>query len=872
MSNMGIRGSLKLVNFFLILLLAGCSAGGTGSDFQTPPVSDFSFAQTSGVQVAENVRKPIQLVWMSNGSPISGQSVTLSISQGELIDSTGNLGASVTVSTQGDGTVTVDALSSTVGTATVTATAKDPTSGAQMTTTLTLNFVGPPSKVTVQAPSPIPAHGTSLITAVVADANGNVLEGVPVKFSLPAVPAGGTLSSTAATTDKTGTAHSLFTADGTISSVTVQVDALVDAAPAATQSATIQVVLGSPPAPTLTFSGCPTGTPPTSIPSGSTITCTLSLSGSDGKAVPNTAVTVTANIGSVTPPTGSSSFTTGTDGTIQFVYTASSQSQTPVLGQEVLTASAQVNSANVSKTLNLTLTSVAFGFTQPAAGAQLVTNVRKTLIFEWTSGTNPASPVSNQSVTISTTQGQLIDVAGHVGSTLTVLTGPDGTVSVDTLSATVGAATVTATAKDSASGAQLTTTLALSFVGPPSTVTVQAASPIPANGTSLITAVVDDASSNALEGIAVSFSIPSGGTLSSASTTTDNSGIARSLFTPDGTSSSVTVQVSAPPVAPKTATIQVTLVGSPPPSATLTFSSCPASIPAGSAITCTLSLIGSDGKGVANTVINLTASIGSVATTTGGLGFTTGTDGTVQFVYTAASGSQPLQGQTVLTASTQVSSTNITQTFNLTLAPAEFGFTQPTSGSQQTINVRKTLVFKWTLNGQPVSSAPVAFSTNLGVFIDSSNSLSTSLTENTGTDGIATNFDILSTATGPIAITAHAADPVSAAALSATLQFNFVGPPSSFTINAPSPIPANGTSLISVVVVDTNGTQLSGIPVSFALAASTPGGTLSATSVNTNASGTASSIFTPDGSATSATVTVTVPSLSAQTATIQIGS
>jgi hypothetical protein len=693
---------------------------------------------------------------------------------------------------------------------------------------------------------------------VVKDADGNALQGISVGFS---VATGGTLSAASSSTDATGTAHSLFTPDGTSASVSVQVST---SSPVITQTATIQVTLdnsGPPPATTLTFSSCPSA-----IPSGSQITCTLTLLDSDGKGIAGTTIGLTASTGTLTAPAGGTTFTTAADGTVQFVYAAGAQSQSSA--QATLTATAQVNSSNITQTQNLTLDLVDFEFTAPAANTQVAINSRKTLAFKWTS---KGTPVPGASVTVSVDRGSLVDGSGNLGGSLSVSTQSDGTFTVDVISGQAGSATVTATAAVPGSNAQLTTTLPLSFVGPPNKITVQAPSPIAANGVSLITAVVNDASGNALAGIPVSFSIASGGSLSSTSANTDSSGIARSLFTPDGTAASVIVQVSAAPAAPQSATINVTLSGSGPSSATLTFSSCPTAIPSGSQVTCTLSLLDNTAKGIANTTINLSASSGTVSPVAGGFGFTTAADGTVQFVY-AGSGQSATLGQAVLTASTQVGSTNITQTFNLTLNPVSFGFTQPASTAQLPVNMRETLSFQWIANGQAVASAPVTFSTSSGALIDSNNVPQTTLIKTTGANGIATAFDILSSTTGSVTVTAQATDSGTGAKLSTTLPLTFVGQPNSFVVNAPSPIPSAGSSLISVTVTDSQGTRLSGITVNFSLPSPTPGGGLSTLLSITDTTGTAQTLFTPDGSAATTTVTVTVSSLAAQTATIQIGS
>jgi adhesin/invasin len=510
-----------------------------------------------------------------------------------------------------------------------------------------------------------------------------------------------------------------------------------------------------------------------------------------------------------------------------------------------------------------------FGFTYPAANTQLTDNQRNAVKLAWVAD---GAPVADEPVTLSTSQGQFIDATGNFVTSVTVNTQPDGTATADLIASTTGAATVSATAASPKSATALTASLPVTFVGPPSKITLQAPSPIAQNGTSLVAASVADAGGTALRGVTVAFSVDAGGTLSPSTVTTDADGIARTLFTADGSSATVTVEASVGSAVTQTATISVSVPGNTP-SPTLTFSSCPSKLPTGSTATCTVTLLDGGGQAIKNTAVTLTSTAGALTNSTGGTTFTTGTDGTVQFVLATTSGTQtPLQGQLSVSASAQVSGTTVTKNFDITLQPTTFAFTDPPAGAQLPVNVRRSLGFNWTIDSQAVAGATVTLTTTAGTLIDSSNVPKTSLTASTAADGTLAGIDLLSPTVGSATLTAQATDPTSAAKLSTTLQINFAGAPASFTVSAPSPIPANGTSLVSVVVSDSQGTKLNGVAVTFALPSDTPGGTLSAATVNTDTNGTAKTLFVPDGTATTTTITVTVPGLTAQTATVQIGS
>ncbi|WP_169740682.1 Ig-like domain-containing protein [Nevskia soli] len=442
----------------------------------------------------------------------------------------------------------------------------------------------------------------------------------------------------------------------------------------------------------------------------------------------------------------------------------------------------------------------------------------------------------------------------------------DGTANIQIVSATSGAATVTATAVDPSSGAKLSASLLLTVLGIPATFTVQAPSPIAVNGSSVVSALVKDANGSVLPGVAVSFSLspPGVGNLSATSAKTDSSGTASVLFTPNGAAGTATVSVSTTSLAPQTATIQVTPSGGAPPVGTLTFSPCPNAIPAGSTAGCTVILVGADGNAIVGTTITLSASVGTVTPTTGA----SGTNGALVFSYVApaTTGSQVTSTAT-LKASASVNSTAVGQSFDVSLLPSAFGFTQPIAGTQISENVQQPLVLTWTSQTIPVASQVVTFSTSQGDLVDSLHNIGTSLTEQTQSDGTA-NISLLASTTGAVTVTATAKDAVSGAQLSTTLGLNVVGPPSSLTASAPSPIQAKGSSVVTAIVRDAAGDALSGVAVSFTLPSG--GGALSVATAKTDSTGAALSLFTPDGTASSVTIQVASPPLTAQTVTVSI--
>lgn len=172
---------------------------------QSVSVSSQSFNITSpgsGTDVNIGTSQAITLVWTNGGTAVANTAVTFSTTRGLFGSAT-----STSVNTDSTGTATVNISSTTAGPAVITAT------GSGVSTQLTINFVATtPSQIDVQAsPATINTSGQSTITAIVRDANNNLVQGVTVDFQLQD-QTGGQLSVGSATTDSTGRAQTVYTA------------------------------------------------------------------------------------------------------------------------------------------------------------------------------------------------------------------------------------------------------------------------------------------------------------------------------------------------------------------------------------------------------------------------------------------------------------------------------------------------------------------------------------------------------------------------------------------------------------------------------------------------------------------------------------
>jgi hypothetical protein len=164
----------------------------------------FSFTSpASATSVALNTPQAVTLVWTNNGTPVANQQVSFSTTRGTF---TGGA-VTTTATTDGTGTATVSLSSSTAGPALVTATAP------QVSAQLSLQFVATtPARVDVQAsPASVVTSGQSTITAIVWDANNNLVQGQTVAFQLTD-KTGGSISVASAVTNAQGVAQTVYQA------------------------------------------------------------------------------------------------------------------------------------------------------------------------------------------------------------------------------------------------------------------------------------------------------------------------------------------------------------------------------------------------------------------------------------------------------------------------------------------------------------------------------------------------------------------------------------------------------------------------------------------------------------------------------------
>jgi hypothetical protein len=176
-------------------------------------------AATPTLNVALNTAQTVTAVWTNSGAPVVGQTVTFSTTRGTFASG----GATVTATTNASGAASASLSAASAGPAVITA------AGTGVTSEVTIEFVATnPAAIDVQAsPATVPTQGTSTITAIVFDAQQNLVQGQTIDFQLTD-KTGGSLTVATAVTDSQGRAQTEYQATSTASAANgVQITATV---------------------------------------------------------------------------------------------------------------------------------------------------------------------------------------------------------------------------------------------------------------------------------------------------------------------------------------------------------------------------------------------------------------------------------------------------------------------------------------------------------------------------------------------------------------------------------------------------------------------------------------------------------------------
>ena len=173
---------------------------------------EFNFVNLPTEEVPLGQAQTITVQWRQNNTPVVGQEVTFSASRG-VID--GNS----TVQTDAEGQASIDISANNAGISSITATASDGSGNVLVSALTQIEFIAT-TPATIIADATLdnlgPDGQTSTISAVVRDANNNLVKNSVVNFTVSDVSTG-FVSPSQATTDSKGIATTVFTS-GSVSS------------------------------------------------------------------------------------------------------------------------------------------------------------------------------------------------------------------------------------------------------------------------------------------------------------------------------------------------------------------------------------------------------------------------------------------------------------------------------------------------------------------------------------------------------------------------------------------------------------------------------------------------------------------------------
>jgi hypothetical protein len=353
----------------------------------------------------------------------------------------------------------------------------------------------------------IPSDGTAAatITALVRDANNNVMADIPVTFTASS----GSLSvSQPGTTDANGIVTASLNTAGDPTNRAINVTGL---AGTSTQAAVTVNVIGT----TLTITG------PSSLPLGSMGDYSVVLSNAGGTGIGNQSIAVQS---SKSNGLSATQLTTDVQGRAAFTVNATNG------GADTLT----VTALGITATQTVDVSADSFAFTTPSAGTEVTLGSNVVVTAQWQQN---GVGVANQPIQFATTRGTL--------SAATVNTDGTGSASVTVSANNAGPAVLTAVNPSNTS-----IQLQIEFVATtPATLELQAEPyTVPTNGQSTLTAIVRDAAGNLVKNKSVNFVLTdtTGGSLSVAQATTNSQGRAQTFYNASSTTSSVDgVQVTA---------------------------------------------------------------------------------------------------------------------------------------------------------------------------------------------------------------------------------------------------------------------------------------------------------------------------------------
>ncbi|MGS7193188.1 Ig-like domain-containing protein, partial [Enterobacter cloacae subsp. dissolvens] len=753
------------------------------ADSTTATIIDANLSIDPDNAVADGVAKNVAsaIVTDAQGNLVSGAQVNFSLSSDKATITT------LTGTTGADGKAVAEITSKTAGVYKVTATVNG--SGTEKNTTFTSDSTTAEirsANLTI-SPDGSVANGVAKngVTAIVTDANGNLVSGVPVSFAVTGdntaitTLIGTTGADGKATADITSSVAGQYTVTATVNGKTTVTETtfVADSATAEILSANMAVDPDGAAA---------NGTDKNTV--------TAIVTDSTGNAVPGVDVSFSVDSGAtITPVTRttdvngkvSADITSTTSGVYKVTATVNGKGQT-----KDTTFVADINTAEITDA-NLTISpdNAAANGTAKNGVTAIVTDANGNLI-----------------------TGAAVTFSVETGATITTLigtTGADGKATAEIISLKAGTYQVTATVngKNTVKDTTFTADTATAEITSANLTVSPDGSAANGNAKNGVTAIVTDANGNLVSGAVVSFAVESGANINTVTGTTGADGkataeitsITAGTYVVTATVNGKNTQKNTTFVA-DTSTAEIT-------DANLTIN--PDNAPANGTDKNGVTAIVTDANGniVSGTVVSFTVTQGATITTITG---TTGADGKATAEVTST-----IAGTYTVTATVNGKDTSKNTTFiadkntaeitdaNLTIAP---------DGSAANGVAKNGVVAIVTdARGNTVPDMSVTFTVSEGAVI-------TTVIGTTGADGKAT-AEVASTTAGTYTVTAtvnskattkdtvFVADSTTAEITDANLTIN------------PDNAPANGTDKngVTAVVTDGSGNVVPGAVVSFSV-------------------------------------------------------
>lgn len=448
------------------------------------------------------------------------------------------------------------------------------------------------------------------------------------------------------------------------------------------------------------------------------------------------------------------------------------------------------------------------------------------------------NPASGQVVTYVLSE---VALANFNNDTSTSLTNSDGVATIQMTVATLsGSGTVTASLGDSTSVMKGFQSLGTQQAVPSTLELYANAVQLASSGGDEIEliAVVKNEQNALLSGVSVSFSVDGNASLSEIDSQTGNDGTARATLTTQNNKQNRTITVNATSSGLSQA-LQINVVG------TEVNINGASSVIINDSAPITIVLSDSDGQGIANQTVNLTATLGVLDNATP----TTGENGQVTVNFSASQA-----GTSTITAT----ALNASSSFSLAIQQDDFSFDAvPTENLA--LNTDQDLRLRWFKNNAAFANGSVTVTTSRGDI--SVNGVPNTNTSTTDANGIAT-VSISSKFAGPASISAVGTDADgNQVTARASVEFVATTVDSIFVDATPDLIgPEGQTTTITAVLRDAVGNLVKGKTVNFRLVTDASGGSISPNTAITDSNGIASSVYTSNAVSGDNGVTVSAES------------